>query len=177
MSARHSMAKVGRPKIAGLHREPNGRASRRKDTTAVYVQRERDELRAASRKTYLDSPLGLMFRNEQVSAAQYAAGKRFAEDRAEADAALGLPPRNCQAQNVNRLGGVNNAEDSPEQARAKSRTIAAYDKAEAAVGLSTPRLSALQWVVVYEQRPTTYEEVIALKEGLQRLVLFYGGRA
>ena len=177
MSAGQSMAKVGRPKVAGLYREPNGRASRSKQSTAIYLQRERDTLRAMSRKSDLESPLGLMFRNERITAQMFAAGLRFASDRAQADAALGLPPRHCQAQNVNRVGGVSHAEDTPERIRAKRRDVSGFDNAEAAVGLNSAALRALQWVAIYEQRPIAYQEVIDLIEGLGKLVKHYAGRA
>lgn len=166
----------GRPRKKG-ERYPSGKLKpARQEQSAIYWQRERDVLRAASRSSLLGTQIGIMFRNERITASQFEAARRFAEARNAADAALSLPPRTTPAQNVSAVGGASNAPDDGEAARRKAKAISAYDNAEEAVGLGTRELGALQLIVVYDRRPDDYMQAIALIAGLNKLVAHYGIR-
>jgi hypothetical protein len=170
------MSKAGRPRKQG-ERFPSGRLRpERKAESAVYWQRERDVLRTTSRLSLLGTPIGMMFRAERLTASQFEAGRRFAEARSAADAALGLPPRNATAQDVSGVGGASNAIEDEDSIRRKMKAIADYDRTEAVVGYGSRELAALQLIVGYERQPDDYAQVIALVAGLNRLVLFYGMR-
>ena len=159
-----------RPRKAGP-REPSGRPQRNLRTS--YWQRQRDELVRGSLNPLLDSPLGILYRNEKITTAQMEAGTWFAEARASADAALSLPPRTAPAQNVGRVKGLAGGD---EDEVAKRRAIDAYDRAVAFVGHGSRELAALELVVVYQRRPDTYEQVLALVAGLTKLVAYRTGR-
>jgi hypothetical protein len=159
-----------RPRKAGP-REPNGQPQRNLRTS--YWQRQRDELVRGSLDARLGSPLGVLYRNEQITTAQMEAGQWFAEARALADGALNLPPRTVPAQDVGRVRGLAGGE---EDEVAKKRAIEAYDKAVAFIGYGSRELAALELVVVYERRPDTYEQLLALMAALTRLVAYRSGR-
>lgn len=155
---------MGRPRKAGP-REPSGRPSR--SDRVQHVQRELDALRLMARDHKLGSPLGVLLRAGKITAKQFDAGMWFAEARASADAALGLPARSCRAQD---LSAVRGAGSGQEDAAAKNRAIAAYDRAVAYLGHGSKRLAAVELVVVYERRPDTYEQVLALVDGLDAII-------
>lgn len=160
----------GRPRKKG-ERYPSGKIKPVAKTS--YWQRELDELRKGSRDHRLGSQLGILWRSDVITQNAFDAGMRFADARKAADGALGLPPRDAPAQDINAVHGASNAVDTPESAARKARAIAAYDAAEEAVGLNSLPLRALQWVVIYERRPDDYEQLLALFTGLQKLMSHY----
>lgn len=171
------MSKAGRKKLISVHREPNGRRQRpRVAETSVYWQRERDALRAISRSPELESPLGVLLRANMITPKQMGAAIRFAAERKDADAALSLPARDCQAQDIVNVKGGNGREDDDRAARRKANDIRDYDMAEDAVGRGSRELAALQRVVVYGHRPDDHSQFIALCEGLTKLSAFYDRR-
>jgi hypothetical protein len=156
-------------------RFPSGKLKpARKVQTAIHRQRELEVLRTTSKLSHLGTPVGELFREGDVTASQFEAARQFAEARSAADAALGLPPRTPRAQDMNAVGGRSNANDDDEAARLKNRAIAAYDRAEMAVGHGSSELAALQWVVVYERRHDGFAQKLALMAGLTKLVAHYG---
>jgi hypothetical protein len=159
-----------RPRKAGP-REPNGRPQRNIRTS--YWQRQRDELVRGSLDARLGTPLGVLYRDEQITTAQMEAGSWFAEARSLADGALGLPPRTCPAQDVGRVRGLSGGE---EDEVAKRRAIEAYDRAVAFIGYGSRELAALELVAVYQRRPDSHEQLLALMAALTRLVAFRTGR-
>lgn len=159
-----------RPRKAGP-REPNGRPQRNLRTS--YWQRQRDELVRGSLDQRLGSPLGILYRDEKITTPMMEAGTWFAEARALADGALGLPPRTVPAQDVGRVRGLSGGE---EDEVAKRRAIEAYDRALAYVGHGTRELAALELVAVYQRRPDTYEQLLALMAALTKLVAYRTGR-
>lgn len=168
-----SEATMARPR-RNVPREPNGRPSR--SSAITHWQRELDALRAASRDSRLGTPLGILLRAERITLRQFEAGTWFADARSAADRALGLPARSCRAQDMNAVHGASNAQDDEATATAKRKAIEAYDKASAFVGLGSKALAALELVVVYERRPDTYEQVLALIDGLDKLTQYRGMR-
>lgn len=171
------MAKRGRPLKIDAARYPSGKIKPKRLTeTAIYWQRERDSLRASSRLPEWESPFGVMFRHEVVSATQYAAGKRFAEAREAYAAALSMPPLHPPAQNMNAVPGASNREDGDSEARRKQAQIEAYDKACIVVGIGSAELAALSRIIVDGLRPDDYQQVMALKAALNKLVQHYGMR-
>lgn len=159
-----------RPRKAGP-REPNGRPQRNLRTS--YWQRQRDELVRGSLDQRLGTPLGILYRDEKITTAQMEAGTWFAEARASADAALSLPARSTPAQDVGRVRGLSGGE---EDEAAKRRAVDVYDRAVAYVGHGSRELAALELVVVYERRPDTYEQLLALMAALTKLVAFRSSR-
>ena len=161
-----------RPRKAGP-REPNGQPQRNQKT--AHLQRQMDAIRLLSLDPYLESPIGLMMVAglNGVTLQQYEAAKWFAELRARADSALSLPPRTVPAQDVGRVRGLSGGD---EDEAAKRRAIDAYDRAVAHVGHGSRELAALELVVVYQRRPDTYEQLLALIAGLTKLVAYRTGR-
>lgn len=169
------MGKRG-PKLQAGIREPNGRISRKEGDFHVYWQRERDALRLMSMKSELESPIGILYRDKRVTDREFAAAMTFLADRRAADAALSLPPRMCQAQDVNAVGGFD-GEEGPEEARRKAKCIATYDRAVAALGGHSKEMSAMERVVIYQNWHDDLPMVNALKRALAILVVHYGRRA
>lgn len=165
------MIKRGRPKKTG-ERYPSGKL--KPEGRSLYWQRQLDALRQAEFDPLLSSPIGQMLRMKVITTKAMEAAARFQEQRALADAALGLPPRDCRAQDITRVHGLENANDDPEAARRKAKHIADYDRAESAVGLNSDELSALQWVVIHDRRADNYEQLLALFRGLEKLMGHYG---
>lgn len=162
-----------RPRKAGM-REPNGRLSR--SDRGTYWQRERDALAAGAADHRLGTPLGVILRAGKITSSQFDAGMWFAEARTAADAALSLPSRTARAQDMNSLGGSPNGEEDPDKVSAKRRAVEVYDKACSYVGHGSRQLAALELVVVYQRRPDTYEQMLALIDGLDRLIAYRSGR-
>lgn len=154
-------------------REPNGRPSR--SSQISHWQRELDALRAGARDHRLGTPLGVLLRAEKITIRQFDAGVWFSEARRAADRALGLPARCAKAQDMNAVHGASGEDDEATTA-AKRKAVDAYDRAVAYVGHGSKALAALELVVVYERRPDTYEQVLALVEGLDRLMAYRGTR-
>ena len=154
-------------------REPNGRPSR--SSQISHWQRELDALRAGARDHRLGTPLGVLLRAEKITIRQFDAGMWFQDARKAADGALSLPARSCRAQDMTAIHGQSGDDDEATTA-AKRKAVDAYDRAVAYVGHGSKALAALELVVVYERRPDTYEQVLALVEGLDRLLAFRGQR-
>lgn len=166
--------KAGRPKYAGVIREPNGRPSR--TDRVQYVQRELAAIRAGVIKPEWGTPLGELARAGRVTPSQYAAGTWYADARKAADAALSLPPRNPTAQDMNAVHGASNREDDEASIRAKRRVIEICAKAEAVLGHGSRRYRAVMWVCVFERRCEDHEQLLALLEGLSLLAHYRTAR-
>jgi hypothetical protein len=165
----------GRTRLPGT-REPNGRLQRPSQSSpVVYWQRERDVLRDHSHRYEFESPAGLLFRAGKITAQEFEAARRFALSRRAADEALGLPPRSPRAMDMDLVRG-HPSDDTPEVQRRRRAAIAAFDAAQVALGLGSPALGACLWICVYEQRPDCHGQLVALKEGLSKLVKHYGVR-
>ena len=159
-----------RPRKAGP-REPNGQPQRSQKT--AHLQRELDAIRLLSTDPYLESPIGVLLFRKEISLPQYDAAKWFHEARVRADSALSLPPRTVPAQDIGRVRGLSGDEEDPV---AKRKAIDVYDRAVAYIGHGSRELAALELVAVYQRRPDTYEQLLALKSALAKLVLFRSGR-
>jgi len=164
---------MARPR-RNVPREPNGRPSR--SSAITQWQRELDALRMASKDSRLGTPLGVLVRAERITVRQAEAGSWFADLRSAADRALGLPPRSARAQDMNAVHGASTAIDDEATATAKRKAIDAYDRCVAFLGHGSKQLAALELVVIYERRPDTYEQVLALVEALDRLMQYRGMR-
>ena len=169
------MSKAGRKRKPGT-REPNGRLQRpAQSSPAVYWQRERETLRVVSRHPEWESPAGVLCRAGEITTAQFAAALRFASERRAADAALGLPPRSPRAMDMNLTPGYP-PDDTPEAQRRRRMAIAAFDAAQVALGVGSAAHGACLWICVYEQRHDCHGQLVALKDGLSKLVRHYGVR-
>ena len=165
------MAKRGRPKKTG-ERYPSGKL--KPEGRSLYWQRQLDALRQAEFDPLMASPIGQMLRMKVITTKAMEAAVRFQEQRMLADAALGLPPRHCRAQDMTRIHGLENANDDSEAARRKAKHIADYDRAESAIGLNSDELSAVQWVIIHDRRADDYEQLLALFRGIEKLMTHYG---
>ena len=169
------MSKTGRKRKPG-HREPNGRLQRpAQSSPAVYWQRERQALRTLSLQQEWESPVGVLCRAGEITTSQFAAARRFCAQRREADEALGLPPRSPRAMDMNLTQGYP-PDDTPKALRRRRTAIAAFDAAQVALGLGSAAHGACLWICVYEQRHDCHGQLVALKEGLSKLVKHYGVR-
>ena len=171
MSAGQSMAKAGRPKLAGVIREPSGKVSRTK--AALPWQRVIEQVSLRIDKPDIGTPLGILVLQRKLDPKMADAGEMFAKERAAADRAQSLPSRTVQAQNVDRIAGRDNAEDEPEVVRAKNRAVTAYYKAVDAVGAHTKAMAAVEWVVIYQRRQEGHEQYLDLIDGLSKLAVHY----
>lgn len=168
------MAKRGRKKVEGVVREPNGRASRSEPVR--NIQRMLDAVRVLGHSTRFGTNLGRLVITERITPAQYDIGTWFSDIRSAADAALGLPPRNPTAQDMNAVHGAPNGFDTPEEERAKKRAIETYDRAVSFLGHGSKRLAAMELVCIYDRRPDTHEQFLALVEGLDMLIKYRSQR-
>lgn len=165
----------GRTRLPGT-REPNGRLQRpAQSSPAIYWQRERQALRTLSLQPEWGSPIGVLFRAGEITAAQFQAALRFIAERKAADEALGLPPRSPRAMDMDLVRGYP-SDDTPDVQRRRKAAISAFDAAEVALGIGSPAHGASLWICVYEQRHDCHGQLLALKEGLGRLVKHYGVR-
>lgn len=169
------MARPGRRRKDGI-RTPAGQLSRAKKDTFIPLGLFREMLAKEARLGYLNTPLGRMLRNEAITQAQFDAGQRFVETRKAADAALGLSPRTPTAQDLTALHGHDSDVESDEEIRRKERDMDRWDKLILALGIGTPQMRAMEWIAVYEREPDDYQQVIDLRQALNRLILFWGGR-
>jgi hypothetical protein len=165
------MPKAGRRRLPG-NREPNGRVQR--PSTVAYWQRERDALRTLSRQPEWETPFGILYRADRLTAVEFEAARRFAMARRAADLALGIPPRSARAACMELTKGQPSC-DPPDAEQRRRAAVDALDRAEAALGgPQSPALRACLWIVVYERQPDGYQQVLDLKAGLQTLARHMG---
>lgn len=167
----HLMAR-GRPRKTGK-RYPSGKIMPAERARTSHWQRELEMLRAGSVDSRLGSAIGILAVRGLITAQALDAAMRFADARAAADAALGLPPRHARAQDMNAVHGSSNEPETMESAARKAKAIAAYDSAEEAVGLGSRPLAALRWVVIYDRREDDHAQLLALFDGLGKLMAHY----
>ena len=163
---------MARPRKTGA-RYPSGKL---KPIETPDLQRIRQAVLTVARDERLESVLGTMYLHEKLDKRQAEAGMRFLEARVAADRALGLPPRLPRGQDLNAVNGLANELDDDDVSRRRQRAIAAYDAAEAAIGVGSRELTAVRRIVIYDRLPDDYSQVIELREGLNRLVAHYAGR-
>lgn len=134
----------------------------------AQVKRMRDYLLRSARDPALGTPMGRMFLDGFLDAAEYNAGIKFAFMRAKADRAMGIPARNPKALDYNHgLGGRSLVVDDPDY---ETAIVDAFDAVEAAIGLHSRELLAVQHVAIYDDEPDGYEQKLAFKAGLVRAV-------
>jgi hypothetical protein len=121
----------------------------------------------------LASPLGRLLRLGEIRASEYDAGLKYRALRAATDRSLGLPARHPSGLDLNAARGLSAfaAVQDPENDKA---IVRAFMAAEDAIGRGSKRLTILQSVVLYDDAPQTYEQKLALKEGLGILVKHWG---
>jgi hypothetical protein len=129
-------------------------------------------LRTLSLHPEWESPVGVLCRAGEITTAQFQAALRFIAERKAADEALGLPPRSPRAMDMDLVRGYP-SDDTPEAQRRRRAAIAAFDAAQDALGIGSNAHGACLWVCIYEQRPDCYEQFVALKDGLNKLVKHY----
>lgn len=163
--------KTGRKRKVAL-REQNGRPQRGAESV-TYWQREIALLRSDSRRPELGTPLGMLVRGKRITERLFTAGIRFADQRRAADAALSVPRRTPTGLDPNAVGGASLRDDGPDDERRKRRAAVAFDAALAAVGQFSAEHRALEWVVVEERTPDSYEQLLDLVRALGRLANHY----
>lgn len=152
----------------GVIREANGRSSR--SDRVIHIQRLLEGVKATGLGHEFGTSLGYLLLTERITTPHYEAGTWFSQARRAADGALGLPARNVPAQDMNALHGSSTSIEDDEAIRRKRTAIEKYDRAENALGLNSSRLRAVLWVCVYDRRPDTHEQFLALVDGLNALV-------
>jgi hypothetical protein len=116
--------------------------------------------------------MGRLLRLGDIRAVEYDAGQKYRALRSAADRALGLPARHPTGIDLNASRGIyGGSEADPDNDRA---IISALHSAEDYIGRGSKRLAVLQSVALYDDAPTTYEQVIALREALGSLVKYWG---
>jgi hypothetical protein len=164
---------VGRKRKPGK-REPNGRLLRAlADRTSVagtvkdlaIIARERLD-------PALSSPLGRLLRLGEIRASEYDAGQKYRALRAACDRALGLPGRHPTGIDLNAARGLAMLSE-PDPANDKA-IISTFHSAEDAIGRGSKQLSVLQSVCLHDDAPVTYEQKLALREALSKLVKHWG---
>jgi len=175
-------AKKGRPAKDGP-RTPSGQLSRARSahsewqSMTAHAQRIRDAVMSdAKARAEFEWALGKLFlwgrlaapaepHAKDANARRYAAGKLFLETVQRADVALGCPPRTPQGQDISSVRGQPGEGDAERDRKALSR----YYAAEGALGMSSAASRVVASVVIQGAAPVGHEELLALREGLQRL--------
>lgn len=169
------MARTGKKRKEGT-RTPAGQLSRADGGKWVPFYRVRQLIALGMIDGRHGTPLGRMHINERITTAQFDAGQRFVDIRRAADAALGIPPRTCQAQDFGKLHGHDGDTESQEAIDKKHRDLDRWDKLLLVLGIQSPQMRALEWIAVYEREPEGEQQVIDLKKALNRLVLYWWQR-
>lgn len=158
-------------------RTPSGQLSRAKEASYVPLHRARELIALGKLDGRYGTPLGRMVLNERISKGQYEAGLRFVDVRKSADAALGLPPRTCQAQSLGELRGHDGDVETEEETRRKHRDLDAWDKVVMVLGVQSGWMRAMERIALCELEPDGHQQVIDLTQALQRLCVYWGIRA
>lgn len=162
------MAKRGRKKLMGVIREPNGRVSR--SDRVLHIQRALEKIHSDAALAEWGTAFGQLSVRRQITPKQYEVGKWFCDARAAYDAAISAPSMSPTAQDMNAIHGSSNAQETPEQERAKRRAIDVYARAEAVLVKGSDRHKAVLQVTVLDRRPDTHEQFLALIDGLDALI-------
>jgi len=170
-----SLAMAAGRKRKNGKREPNGRLLRAlADRTSIagtvkdlaIIARERLD-------PALASPIGRLLRLGEIKASEYDAAQKYRALRAACDRALGLPGRHPSGLDLNATRALNfsSGVQDPENDKAIQR---AFFAAEDAIGRGSKRLTVMQQIVLYDDAPVTYEQILALKQSLGILVKHWG---
>jgi hypothetical protein len=132
-------------------------------------------LRQAVEKKLTDerwgTPVGRMNLTGDATDLQFHAATQLASLRAIVDRIHGLPSRHIPAMDLNMVKGLSLIADR--ELDKDQATIRKYYAAEEAIGRGSPELSAVQFVVIYDNDPVSHEHRQALLRGLNRLVLHW----
>lgn len=151
-------------------RQPCGKVRREPEALSPsLVRRIRQEAVRGAADPRLGTPFGLMFVTNEISEAQFFAGLRFAELRAQAVRALDSPPRTPAAMDIDRVGGraIEKPEDQEEVRSAIRRYCAACST------ISRKALRAIEAIVCDDSVPAGHEQKLDLVAGLAALVLHF----
>lgn len=166
------MALPGRKRKQGERR--NGRIVRNERAQSI-TRRLLDSAFLRSHDAAFGTVFGRMLLEGFLQPEHFDAASRFGISRARADMALGVPPRNPRALQYEYASrGRSSLVDDEER---EKRAIEHFDKAEAAIGLGSAELSAVEDVVIYDQLPANYSAKLACRDGLTRLVVHWDIRA
>lgn len=160
---------MARPRKPG-RRKPCGRLVQdelENRTAPVTIRRALDHMISHAIDPAMATAFGRMYVRHEITAADYVAASKFAVLRAKADRALGLPARNPRALAFGAAHGLSHENEDPEHTNA---CVKAFDDAEAAIGLRSAALSAVEDIVVYGCEVVGYAQKLAFKAGLHSLV-------
>jgi hypothetical protein len=166
------MTKAGRPRKDG----PRYHSGKLKPQPLPDLQRLRHAIWKLAKDENLESVVGQLFFQGRIDVPQTKAARRFLADRVAADHALGLPSRMARGQDLTAVQGRPIDNEDEVTIRRRRRAIAVYDEAEAAIGLGSLELAAVQWIVIYDKLPDGYEQFLRLRDGLSRLAVYYAKR-
>jgi hypothetical protein len=160
---------MARPRKPG-RRKPCGRLVQdelENRAGVVAVRRVLDHMLVLAADPAMATAFGRMYLRKEISAAAYVAATKFAVLRAKADRALGVPARNPKALAFGAAHGLSHDHEDPEHTQA---IVQAFDDAEAAIGLRSAALRAVEDIVVYGNEVSGFAHKLALKSGLHSLV-------
>lgn len=133
----------------------------------VTARRALDHMLKLAADPAMATAFGRMYIRQEISTAAYVAATKFAVLRAKADRALGIPARNPRALVFGAAHGLSHEHEDPEHTEA---IVKAFDDAEAAIGLRSAALSAVEDIVVYDHELVGFSQKLAFKAGLEKLV-------
>lgn len=184
----------GRPRKDG-ERTASGRLSRAKpksmfsewQATTAHAQRIRETIMAEAPKhmAAFSTALGHLYMFGQLADAgapdakvvngqRYAAGDLFRGLCEASGQAIGIPTHQLRGQNLAAAGGGSTGFVEDDLARERrERADKKRFAAELAVGPGSRELTVVREVCVYGARPVGHENLLALRRGLQRLVLHF----
>lgn len=157
---------MARPRKQNIERQPNGQPQRGPERG----HRQRALTWARLRDKELGTPFGMMKWAEQITERMYDAGMEYKRAREAADRALGLGPLIAKGQDISAVGGHDTGEETPEQIKRKRNAIRKLEEMERIMVPGSKCLAAVQFVVLYEQNPIDYQQVLDMKSGLRKLV-------
>ena len=166
------MTKAGRPRKDG----PRYHSGKLKPQLLPDLQRLRHAVWKVAKDENLDCVVGQMFFQGRIDVPQMKAARRFLAERVAADHALSLPPRMPRGQDLTAVQGLPANNEDEVTIRRRRRAIAIYDEAEAAIGLGSRELAAMQWIVIYDKLPDGHEQYLRFRYGLSRLAVYYSKR-
>src|SRR5213595_1858830 len=134
---------MGRPRKSG-RRKPCGRLVQdelENRNGLVTARRALDHILTLAADPAMATAFGRMYLRQEISAADYVAATKFAVLRAKVDRALGFPARNPKALAFGASRGLSHEHEDPDHTEA---IVKAFDDAEAAIGLRSAALSAIE---------------------------------
>lgn len=171
------LATMGSKRKNNIDREPNGRAQREKLPAPVAVRRLRDAALADVRHAEWGTELGRLYLNNVITAAMYAAGKKWVETEARHRRAITAFPVRCST--GERVGHTQppdpDSEEGQKQVQREADAAEKFFEADAKLIECGPGVRiTVRRVCEDGEVLGGYSEVLSLRIGLLKLADHWG---